>query len=383
MMTAPQPLQLMAFYFPQFYPIEQNSRWWGEGFTDWQLVRTAKPLMSGHYQPRQPLQGNYYDQSNPATIDWQVQLAEHYGLHGFNFYHYWFDGQLLLEKPLELFRAHPQHNLNYCITWANETWTRQWVGDPEVLMAQHYGADRARWQQHFAYVCEFFHDPRYKKINNCPIFCLYRPELHPHLQDWMACWHELACQQGFAGIHWLAIRSYPLANDQALYRHFNGVINFAPRWFFNQQKAARSPLWRRLQPLLRQLPESWQLALTRLKQNNAGPTTFAYADLWQAILEDARQAPAGVLPSVAVDWDNTARYGARSHFLRGADPAVFADQLTKLVEIEQRKGNSLIFINAWNEWSEGAYLEPDERNGYAYLEALAQVVAGSHDHGAG
>jgi len=366
-------MKYMAFYFPQFHTTPENSRWWGEGFTDWQLVKKAQPLHDGHYQPRQPLNENYYDLADEQVVAWQASLAEQYGLHGFNFYHYWFNGKLMLEKPMEAFRDNQDHQLSYCITWANETWTRQWVGDPEVLLQQSYSADKSQWIIHFNYLLSFFQDERYKKVDNKPVFCIYRPELHSYLEGYIDCWDQLAKEQGFEGIHWVAIKSYPMVNETSIYRLFDAVIKFQPRVFFNEQKSQRSTLWKCLQPVLRMLPEAIQIKLAHIKQARARATCFDYEQLWRSIIQDALNDAPPVLQSVAVDWDNTPRYGARSHYLQGASPEVFAAQLEKLTQVEQSKGNDLIFINAWNEWSESAYLEPDQRFGYGYLDVIRDL----------
>ena len=158
--------KILALYFPQFHSITENDEWWGKGFTDWKLVKEAKPLYEGHEQPRIPIDGDYYDPREKAVLLKQAALAKKYGIDGFVFYHYWFDGKLLLEKPLEVFLANPDIDLSFCITWANESWTRSWVGKPEVyLQKQLHSYNKDTWVSHFNYLLPFFKDKRSIKID--------------------------------------------------------------------------------------------------------------------------------------------------------------------------------------------------------------------------
>lgn len=366
-------MDYIAFYFPQFYAIAENDRWWGRGFTDWDLVKKARPLATGHHQPRMPKVG-FYDQSRPEVVHQQIELAQTYGLSGFNFYHYWFDGKLLLEKPLEHFARDHNHNLTYCITWANETWTRQWVGSPEVLIAQRYLADPVLWQAHFDYLRPFFEDERYMRLDGKPVFCIYRPEQHPHLASWLDFFVDQAEKAGLGGISPVAIKSFPVADEASLYQHFAAVINFQPRLYFSYLRGQRSPLWQRAEPYLRRLPETLQLWLAGLRARRQGGSVYDYQALWQFILQSAQTAGAQEFQSVAVDWDNTARYGSRSHRFSGVDVDTFSAGLSRLSRIEAAKGVPYIFINAWNEWSEAAYLEPDTERDTAYLQVIKQLV---------
>ena len=160
----PQP-KVMAFVLPQFHRIPENDRWWGEGFTEWTNVRKATPLYPGHLQPRVPAEGRYYDMLDPAAHDWQAALAQQHGLYGFCYYHYWFAGRQLLEKPLEMLLERGKPDMPFCLSWANESWTRAWDGgDREVLMAQDYG-DSADWARHFDYLLTAFRDPRYVRVD--------------------------------------------------------------------------------------------------------------------------------------------------------------------------------------------------------------------------
>ena len=166
-------MKVIAFYLPQFHTIPENDEWWGKGFTEWTNVKAAKPLFEGHVQPRIPLNNNYYNLLDDEVMEWQVELARQYGVYGFCFYHYWFDGHMLLEKPMENMLNSDKINFPYCICWANENWTNAWTanGDVKTLIKQTYG-DREEWERHFSYLLDFFKDKNYIKENNKPLFVL-------------------------------------------------------------------------------------------------------------------------------------------------------------------------------------------------------------------
>ncbi len=362
-------MDYMAFYFPQFHVIPENDQWWGKGFTDWTLVKQAEPIVAGQQQPRVPLEGEYYDLSSSQAVDKQITLAQEYGLSGFNFYHYWFDGKVLLDVPLKHFEANKNHDLDYCITWANESWTRQWTGDPTVLIRQNYTADRTIWQAHFDYLRTYFEDPRYLRRDNKPVLCIYRPELIPHLIEYLAYLSGLAKQAGLNGIYFIRFSAYPVADQDTIFAGFDAAIKFQPRHFFNGGNKAK-----RIEALLRRLPEKIQLPLAKLKYAVSQQRTYSYDTLWQNVIMQAVEEDNKIYQSALVDWDNTARYGNKAKLFEGASPKRFLYWLDKLSEIETKKGQSLIFINAWNEWSECAYLEPDTLHQYGYLEAVKAMV---------
>ena len=168
-------MKLITFYLPQFHTFPENDEFWGKGFTEWTNVKKARPLYKGHYEPRVPLDDNYYDLTNPKTFEWQVDLAKKYGVYGFCFYHYWFSGKILMQKPMEMFLRNKNLSLHYCISWANETWSRRWNGKEEdILIKQEHGTER-EWIEHFNYLLKFFKDDRYIKIDGYPLFILYKP----------------------------------------------------------------------------------------------------------------------------------------------------------------------------------------------------------------
>ena len=193
-------MKIIAFYLPQFHSFKENDEWWGKGFTEWTNVKNAKPLFKGHYQPRIPLNKNYYNLTNVDTLKWQADIAKKYGIYGFCYYHYWFDGHMLMEKPMELMLANEEVDLPFCICWANENWTKAWAQhSKKVLISQTYG-DRSDWEKHFYYLLPFFMDKRYIYKDEMPIFVIYRPELIPTLRPMLEFWDKLAKENGLKGI---------------------------------------------------------------------------------------------------------------------------------------------------------------------------------------
>ncbi|HFR3551845.1 TPA: glycoside hydrolase family 99-like domain-containing protein, partial [Streptococcus suis] len=194
-------MKTIAFYLPQFHSIPENDEWWGKGFTEWTNMKAAKPLFEGHNQPRIPLNNNYYNLLDEKTMEWQVELAKKHGLYGFCFYHYWFNGHMLLEKPMEIMRQSEKINFPYTICWANEPWTNAWKsdGNEKTLIAQHYGREK-EWKQHFEYLLQFFKDKNYIVENNKPLLLIYRPEIIECLNEMLDYWNKLAIEAGFSGI---------------------------------------------------------------------------------------------------------------------------------------------------------------------------------------
>jgi Glycosyltransferase WbsX len=372
-----------AFYFPQFYPIAENDEWWGPGFTDWLLVERAKPLFEGHQQPRVPL-GGLYNQSSAAVLAQQASLASRFGLAGFNFYHYYFAGKVLLDAPVRNLLQQPDMGIEFMLTWANESWTRQWVGRPQdVLIEQKSGSDAAQVQNHYNYLRDYFHDKRYVKVAGCPVLCIYRPEIIANLQTMLANLSAAAKSDGFAGLHFLACRSFEVASAKRLYSGFDGIIDFNPRYCINTLLRGGGRMRIAIESALRLLPETAQAKLAALRSAGSKTTQYSvyqYADFVSSL--KINKSSAGrkldgyppVYSSVFTDWDNTARYGDRATLFQGSTPELFAQACQSALQARGPKHQNWLFVNAWNEWSEAAYLEPDVLNGTAYLEALQRVI---------
>ncbi|MDZ7320185.1 glycoside hydrolase family 99-like domain-containing protein [Kosakonia sacchari] len=372
--------KIFCFYFPQFYSIPQNDFHWGKGFTDWDNVRSAEPLYSGHKQPRVPESGIYYDQSQPETLIQQAALAKKYGVDGFSFYHYWFDGELVLEKPMENLLSNPDIDLEFYITWANETWSKRWVGEDDVIIfKQTHENNRDIWKKHYDYLLRFWKDPRYLRIDGKPVFSIYNPHLIKNAKEMFAYWNQLlhedlGCELYFVGVQ---VSEFVLAD---VYEDYNNTLNFEPRFTYNSSANSKASFFSRsIFKYLRYLPESILNKLTKIRYKISSYENVDYNSIWAGIINNSwlrcqRSDNNYGFYGAFVDWDNTARYKSKSKIYTGANPANFEKNFLKLIDITKAQSSKRIFvINAWNEWSEGAYLEPDTVDGNAYLEAVQRI----------
>ena len=187
-------MKILAYYLPQFHEIPENNEWWGKGFTEWTNVKKAKPLFDGHYMPRIPLNENYYDLTDISTQQWQVELARKYGIYGFCMYHYWFNGHMLLEKPINQYLEHKELDLPFCFSWANEYWTNGWVSSENKILMAHDNTDEQDWINHFNYFLPFFKDDRYIKVEGKPLLILYFPNILQRCNEMIICWRKLAIE---------------------------------------------------------------------------------------------------------------------------------------------------------------------------------------------
>lgn len=374
-------MRAVAHYFPQLHRVPENDRWWGEGFTDWTNVARATPLYPGHHQPRVPV-GGPYDQAKLEVVRRQVELARAHGVHAFCHYHYWFDGKQLLETPTNLFLDHPDLDLGICLAWANETWSRRWDGqDHLVLIEQTHPVARARWALHFQYLQRAFTDPRALTVGGRPVFVIYRPQRIFGLLAMLDDFRERAHRLGLPGLYLVAMdQSRP--GDDAVARHFDAQVRFEPFSTYYLQRERVRPAFRALVRWVRAtLPTAGvnlvQRALDAFDDVVSGPTRIDYAAVWDEIAGRPLPTDRTVFPGAFVDWDNTARYRRHATIFDGAEPAVFERGLERLAArlATRPPDERLVFVNAWNEWAEGCYLEPDERRGTAWLEALRRVAA--------
>ena len=378
-MSRLSPVQVIALYFPQFHAIPENDAWWGKGFTDWVNVRRAHPQFEGHYQPRVPQGGRYYDQSKLETLAWQVDLAKRHGIGGFCHYHYWFDGKQMLETPTNLVLQHRELDMPICLAWANETWSRRWDGmDHHILQEQTHKPDKAIWERHFEYLFRQWSDPRAITIDGKPLFFVYRPHRIERIGEMFDFWRERAHRRGLPGLFLAAIKQYEFPIPEVL-KHFDGVMQFQPF------EALYSPDYPKhvvetafpVRVARRVLPDK-ALDLIRHVRYQYFPrlTYYDYEEVWTQILKVEREAGIPAFPGAFIDWDNTARYVKRARIFRGASPERFEHYFRQLVQVTAQRPHPerMIFINAWNEWAEGTYLEPDERHGLKYLEAVKRSV---------
>ncbi len=362
MNTSCEGTKVLAFYLPQYHTFPENDEWWGKGFTEWTNVKKAKPLYPGHYQPEVPLDGNYYDLSDFSNMKAQMETAKKHGLDGFCYYHYWFGGRLLMEKPLEAMRDYNGEKLPYCLCWANEPWTRAWDGNTKsVLMPQNYGGEE-EWEKHFQYFLTFFRDPRYIREDNAPVLVIYRCNNIPNCDEMAAYWERRAREEGFSGIYLIeevnSFQTEPVLKASKAYLEFEPVYTTNHRRNFFEKAFDKT-----------------RTTLFNLFTGNKCMHVYSYRTVWKNILRRQETPMAGKerCPGAFVRWDNTPRRGKNAIFYAGASPKDFGTFLTRQLFRANEAGSRYLFINAWNEWGEGAYMEPDTRFGWAFLNALKRA----------
>lgn len=373
-------MKIIPVYLPQFHTIPENDEWWGKGFTEWVNVKNAKPLFEGHNQPRVPLNNNYYDLSDVETLKWQCRLAKEHGIYGFCMYHYWFNGHLLLEKPMEMLLAHPEIDIKYCISWANHDWTDGWKASdraPKILIAHDFN-DEQDWVNHFNYMLPFFKDPRYMTENNKPLMVIYIPNLIRKLNKMLDLWTRMAQEAGFDGLTYIyqsAASSFDHSWDHTLFDY--GVEmnpGYANLYFQNKRNMGVFP---KLMKYSREIKRLLGIKRSLLPQKAVKEIAKAdYDETWQKILQlrPAKHTPK-MIPCAFTDWDNTPRHKERGYVYTGVSPDKFKKYFAQLLQnARQYYDTDMIFVFAWNEWAEGGYLEPDEKNGYGYLNAIKEVL---------
>jgi glycosyltransferase involved in cell wall biosynthesis len=345
-------VKLICFYLPQFHVIPENNEWWGEGFTEWVNVQAARPQFEGHFQPHVPSELGYYNLLDPAVQRRQVELAKLYGVGGFCFYFYWFGGKRLLETPIENYLNDDTLDLPFCLCWANENWNRRWDGlDSEILIAQEHSAkDDLAFIQHIA---SYMRDPRYIRINGKPLLLVYRPSLLPSAIETATRWREWCLVNGIGEIFLAYTQSFEMA-DPAVYG-FDAAIEFPPN------NSAPPDITNSVVPLekdFRGIVYDWRVFVERSEYYKKTAYTL--------------------FRSVCPSWDNTARRKIFGTVFSNNSPALYQRWLENAIRYTQtfhhNSDEQLIFVNAWNEWAEGAHLEPDTRNGYAYLQATRNAL---------
>ena len=355
MSRSPRPI---AFYLPQFHPIPENDEWWGKGFTEWTNVVQARPIFRGHYQPHLPAELGFYDLRLPEARQAQTDLAREYGIHGFCYYHYWFNGRRLLQRPFDEVLASGEPDFPFCLCWANENWTRVWDGqEHHVLLAQQYSAEDDR--EHIRWLCRAFADSRYIRIADKPLFLVYRATALPDPRNTTDIWREEAARLGIGELFLARVESnFPDERGDPRLLGFDAAVEFAPdalTLFQRRPQTAGEGMW------------------------------FPYPEMVDTLL--ARPAVdyprfAGVSPG----WDNTPRRREGGAGIKESTPEEYERWLREVSARSAARSASddvtgdFVFINAWNEWGESCHLEPCQRWGRAYLEATARALSTAHAH---
>lgn len=348
-------------------------------------VKNAKPLFKGHEQPKIPLEMNYYNLLEDRVKIWQAELAKKYGIYGFCYYHYWFSGKKVLEKPMEQMLANKEIDLPFCICWANEPWTKAWVNESKVLLPQFYGG-KNEWKEHFDYLLPFLQDERYIKVDGKLLFIIYRAEVIECLNDMLDYWNLLAEEAGLPGFKY----AYQDINFDLISNkddsHFDYDIEYQPSYAYfdlcTKSKVKNMSIWKLLRNIKkkiyiyveRQLGFDLARYIGKKNKDTKQVKQVKYSEVWEAILQKEPISDKSI-PGAFVRWDNSPRKGIRGYVFHGDTPALFKEYLSRQIKRARDKYNKdILFMFAWNEWAEGGFLEPDEKNKYGYLEAVSQAL---------
>jgi len=353
--------RLIAFYLPQFHPIPENDSWWGKGFTEWTNVCRARPLFRGHRQPHLPADLGFYDLRLPEAREAQAALAREHGIEGFCYWHYWFHGRRLLERPFDEVLRLGRPDYPFCLAWANEPWSRRWLGEEtDLLLAQeHSPADD---EAHGRWLTSCFADKRYLRVGGRPMFLVYRPRHLPEPRRTTDVWRAMCLKAGLPEPYLLGMDAHCRGTD-CRELGFDGTVRFEPQ--------------------LGALPGAFEKgpSLARLRRNLRHGIPSAILKIYDyqeaRRLMSAEEPGFPIHPSLFVGWDNTPRRGKAAIVILNNTPEAFGGALGRLLaSVGSRPSDErLVFINAWNEWAEGNHLEPDLERGRAHLEEIRRALA--------
>lgn len=363
--------KLIAWYLPQYHCIPENNKFWGEGFTDWVTVKKAHPLFKGHQQPRVPLNNNYYDLSVKENVAWQAKLAKDNGIYGFGIYHYWFNNEKnLLTKPVDIIYNNKDIDIHYFLAWDNASWKRSWSAvdgnawtsfdskqkdncNKSGILIPYIIGKEEDWKKHYDNVLHFFRDERYIKIDNKPIFVIL--QFDEDIKKMCQYWNILAQKDGFNGI-------YFIYKNKRWFRWENDSIRFNYEPHYNG--------WEN--------PTMWERRFAAIKKKLNIPhnsTYYNYDTIWKKIINNAKKTSPNEILGAFVGFDDSPRRSNNGRIINGATPRKFKKYLSKLIDISEKQGKKFVFITAWNEWGEGAYLEPDIINSYCFLKVIKELTS--------
>ena len=383
-MTTPR---IIALYLPQFHPIPENDMWWGPGFTEWPNVVKARPLFKGHVQPKLPADLGFYDLRLPDTREAQAKLAKEAGIEGFCYYHYWFGGKQLLERPFNEVVASGKPDFPFCICWANHSWSNKtWnrksnMQANSMLIEQTYpGEDDDK--AHFKSLLPAFKDPRYITIDEKPVFFLYNPWEHKRVKEWISTWRKLATENGLKGLYLVGMcdstltlkinpdgttsRTLPnLESSAAIFNTvldmgFDAVNSFGRRRGEMLSKGKYNDI---IKTILRKA--GMPVGTTKYDYGKTVSGFFAPEDRWE-----------NVFPTVLSNWDRSPRASSWDGVYMGASPEKFQAHLRRAIDMVSEKDSQhqVIILKSWNEWGEGNYVEPDQEFGHGWLDAVYKAI---------
>ena len=379
--------RLIAFYLPQFHPIPENDLWWGKGFTEWTNVAKAKPLFRNHYQPRVPADLGFYDLRLPEARAAQAALAQSAGIEGFCYWHYWFGGKRLLERPFDEVVRSGEPDFPFCLAWANQTWTGIWHGSPKRVLIEQTYPGREDYRRHFYALLEAFQDRRYIRYHGKPVFVIFNPTELPDANDLIELWQSLANENGLPGIHFVAHVATVCQAFDYRGKGFDASIAsdaFAISMLNSWQRSisfyrAKNPDNSLLKTLI-QWPFVLQRALslkieTYLCRWLSRPEVIEYSEAMLHFLKNATSS-SDTYPCAVPNWDHSPRTGTRARIFNNSAPALFRRHLQETLRLVDDRpfDDRIVFVKSWNEWAEGNHLEPDLRFGHQYLDVVREEV---------
>lgn len=374
-------MKIIAYYLPQFHEITENNEMWGKGFTEWTNVRKAKQLFEGHQQPVEPMNDNYYNLLDVNVIRWQTEIAKKYGIYGFCFYHYWYNGHMLLEKPIELFLNESSIDYPFCICWANHDWTSSWADKEFRVIYQNDYSNKQNWDTHFNYLLPYFKDKRYIKIDGNPLVVIYEAAGISEMNAMLDRWQELARKNGFKRLEF-AYQS--VTGDEIIgfnNSRFTYDIEYQPQYvrelIYKKGAIRNATLAYYVKKLLKLLHINYKL-LKLLKKSvnkeNESVTVVDYDDVWEKAIAMGPVTKKSI-PGAFVRMDTTPRIQNRGFVTQGMTPDKLYRHLRELIiKCRDVYKQDMIFMFAWNEWAEGGYMEPDKTWKYGVLEAIKKAL---------
>lgn len=352
-------IRIFAFYLPQFHPFKENDEWWGKGFTEWTNVAKALPLYKGHLQPKIPADLGFYDLRLSETREQQAKLAKTAGVEAFCYYHYWFDGKEIMEKPMKDMVATKKPKFPFFVCWANETWyNKMWnkegsIISKKVLIEQTYPGTKDN-EAHFYNLLSAFKDERYVRIDGKLAFMIYRPLNFPNVCDFMNEWQILAQKNGLPSFYFMGQAENMQDLKKQLKMGFDSVNLVRLRGVVEKPRSLKQKICRAYEKLLNY------------------PRRYNYKD----ILEDlvgTEEYDEKINPTIIPNWDHTPRSGKNGWVIHKSTPNLFRKHVSSVLDVVKNKKNKIVFLKSWNEWGEGNYMEPDQFYGSDYIHALRDI----------